>query len=86
MGRLSEMPNIGPVVEAQLNQVGIFTPEELREAGAKAAWLKIQEIDEAACMHRLLGLEGAVLGIRKKELPETVRAELKEFYSQHKNK
>lgn len=84
MGKLSELPNIGPVVEAQLNQVGIFTPEELREAGATAAWLKIQAIDESACMNRLLGLEGAVRGVRKKELTETVREELKEFYRNHK--
>ena len=58
MGELSKLPNIGKAVEAQLIQVGIETPEALREIGAKAAWLKIQEIDPSTCIHRLLALEG----------------------------
>ena len=41
MGELSKLPNIGKVVEEQLNQVGIFTEEELKSVGAKQAWLKI---------------------------------------------
>ena len=45
MGELSKLPNIGKAMEAQLIQVGIETPEALRQVGAKAAWLKIQEID-----------------------------------------
>ena len=53
MGELSKLPNIGKAVEAQLIQVGIETPEALRQVGAKAAWLKIQEIDPSACIHRL---------------------------------
>ena len=56
MGELSKLPNIGKTVEAQLIQVGIETPEALRQVGAKAAWLKIQEIDPSACIHRLLAL------------------------------
>lgn len=62
MGELSKLPNIGKVVEEQLNQVGIFTEEELKSVGAKQAWLKIQQIDESACIHRLMALEGAILG------------------------
>ena len=56
MGELSQLLNIGKVVEEQLNQVGIVTEEDLRSKGAEQAWLKIQEIDESACMHRLLAL------------------------------
>lgn len=84
MGELSRLPNIGKVVEEQLNQAGIFTEENLKETGAKAAWLKIQESDPSACMHRLLALEGAIRGVRKTELPEDVKADLKEFYQWHK--
>ena len=68
MGELSELPNIGKIVEEQLNQVGIFTFEELKAVGAKQAWLKIQEIDSSACIHRLLALEGAIQGVKKKDL------------------
>ena len=84
MGELSKLPNIGKTVEAQLIQAGIETPEALREIGAKAAWLKIQEIDPSACIHRLLALEGAIQGVKKSGLSDTVKADLKEFYQEHK--
>lgn len=86
MGELAKLPNIGKVVEEQLNQTGIFTKEDLKSAGAKNAWLKIQGIDESACIHRLLALEGAIRGVKKTELPEDVKADLKEFYQWHKKK
>ena len=73
MGELSKLPNIGKAVEAQLIQVGIETPEALREIGTKAAWLKIQEIDPSACIHRLLALEGAIQGVKKTTLPDGVQ-------------
>ena len=84
MGELSKLPNIGKAVEAQLIQVGIETPEALRQAGVKAAWLKIQQIDSSACIHRLLALEGAIQGVKKSMLPDAVKADLKAFYQEHK--
>ena len=84
MGELSKLPNIGKVVEEQLNQVGIFTEEELKSVGAKQACLKIQQIDESACIHRLMALEGAILGVKKTQLSDEKKAELKEFYQWHK--
>lgn len=86
MGELSKLLNIGEKVELQLNQIGIFTYEELKAAGAENAWLKIQEIDSTACIHRLLALEGAIQGMKKTLLPETRKAELKDFYNNHKLK
>ncbi|WP_095173711.1 MULTISPECIES: TfoX/Sxy family protein [Blautia] len=80
MGDLSKLPNIGPVVEEQLNQVGITTFDQLKETGSKQAWLKIKAIDDSACIHRLYGLEGAIQGIKKSQLSSEVKAELKEFY------
>ena len=84
MGELSKLPNIGKAVEAQLIQVGIETPEALRAIGAKAVWLKIQEIDPSACIHRLLALEDAIQGVKKTLLPPERRAELKAFYQAHR--
>lgn len=72
MGELSKIPNIGKKVEEQLVQVGIDSIDKLRETGAKSAWLKIQEIDESACIHRLLALEGAIRGVKKTMLPDEV--------------
>ena len=84
MGELSKLPNIGKTVEEQLAQVGISTADELREIGAKAAWLKIQEIDESACIHRLMALEGAIQGVKKTMLTDEVKADLKGFYQEHR--
>ena len=84
MGELSKLPNIGKDTEKQLNEVGIYTYDELEVLGAEKAWLKIQEIDESACLHRLMGLEGALQGIKKTLLPDARKAELKEFYNWHR--
>lgn len=82
--KLSEMPNIGAVVEAQLIEVGITTPEELIRVGSKEAWLRIFGIDPSACIHRLYGLEGAIRGIRKTMLDDETKADLKAFIKQIK--
>ena len=84
MSELSRLPNIGKIVEEQLNQIGIITAAELKEVGSKAAWLKIQQIDESACIHRLMALEGAIQGVKKTMLSEEVKADLKQFYQEHK--
>ena len=60
MGELSKLSNIGKVVEEQLNGAGIYSYDELKATGAEKAWLKIQEKDSSACIHRLLALEGAI--------------------------
>lgn len=85
MQKLTDMPNIGKVVSQQLIEVGITTPAQLREIGGKRAWLRILEIDDSACYNRLCGLEGAVRGVRWRNLPEDVRRDLKVFYKEAKN-
>lgn len=84
MGQLSCLPNIGKVVEEQLNAIGIKTTEQLVQTGAENAWLKIQAIDSSACIHRLLALEGAIRGIKKTDIPAERKAELRAFYNSHK--
>lgn len=84
MGFLTTLPNIGPAVEAQLNETGIFTLADLEKTGAKQAWLNIQKLDSSACINRLLGLEGAIRNIKKADLPDDVKADLKQFYANHK--
>ncbi|MCR1959373.1 competence protein TfoX [Thomasclavelia cocleata] len=84
MERLEDLPNIGKVVYRQLIQVGIESPEKLKAIGAKEAWLKIQAIDDSACLNLLYGLEGAVDGIKKSQLDFEIKADLKQFYEDHK--
>ena len=64
MGQLADLPNIGKVLEQQLEEVGIHTEEDLKRIGAEQIWLRIQRIDESACIHRLLALEGAIQGVK----------------------
>lgn len=84
MEKLSKLPNIGPVVENQLNVVGITSYAQLKELGSKNAWLKIQAIDSSACINRLLALEGAIQNVKKLDLPSDTKADLKLFYQLHK--
>lgn len=84
MGELSKLPNIGKVVEEQLNQVGIYNEEDLKTVGAEQAWLRIKQIDESACINRLLAIEGAIQGVKKILLPEERKKELNEFYKWNK--
>ena len=79
-GRIIKITEYRKKVEEQLIQVGINSVDELKKVGAKAAWLKIQEIDESACINRLMALEGAIEGVKKTMLSDEVKADLKEFY------
>ena len=80
MGELSKLPNIGKVLEEQLNTVGINSVDDLIDIGSKEAWLKIKEIDESACINRLMALEGAIQNIRWHDLSEDDKNNLKDFY------
>ena len=84
MGELAKLPNIGKVLEEQLNQAGITTYEELKEIGSRQAWLKIKVMDDTACLHRLYSLEGAILGIKKAELTTETKQDLKDFFHSFK--
>ena len=84
MNQLSDLPNIGTELQKQLMQVEIKSFEQLRRIGAEKAWLKIQAIDGSACLHRLYALEGAIQGIKKSELSDERKQELREFF--HWNK
>lgn len=84
MGNLSMLPNIGKILEEQLNEVGIETADQLKEIGSKQAWLNIKALDPSACFNRLCGLEGAIQGIRWHGLSKETKDELKEFYNAFK--
>ncbi len=81
MGDLSKLPNVGNVLEKNLNEIGVYTPEELIEMGSKEAFLRIRTIDKGACLHMLYGIQGAVEGIRYPLLSQSTKDDLKEFYN-----
>ena len=81
MSQLVQLPNIGPELARRLEAVGISTPEQLREAGTELAFLRLKAQDTTACFHMLTALEGAVLGIRKSQLPPERKERLRQFFS-----
>ena len=81
MGELSKLPNIGKVIEKQLNDVGINTIDDLMNIGSKEAWLKIREMDDSTCVNRLMALEAAIQNIRWHDLSVEDKKNLKEFYN-----
>lgn len=81
MSELSELPNIGKVLEENLLSVGIETPEQLREAGAEEIFRRIRlQCDPGACLHMLYGIQGAIEGIQDKFLAEDTKQRLKAFF------
>lgn len=81
MEKLSNLPNIGSVLEKQLQQVGIDTREKLQQTGSREVWLMIRAIDTSACYNRLCALEGAIQEIRWHNLSDADKKSLKDFYT-----
>lgn len=80
MGELAALPNIGKVLEKTLNDAGIFTREQLVQAGSKDAFVRIRVREPDACLNMLRALEGAIKGVRWHVLPADKKAELEVFY------
>lgn len=78
--KLSKLPNIGEVLEKQLEAVGIDTPEKLREIGTEQVFLMLKAYETDSCFHKLTAIEGAVRGIPKKNISENRKIELKAFF------
>ena len=84
MSKLSKLCNIGKEIEKQLNEVGIFTCDDLVNVGSREAWLRIKAIDSSACINRLMSLEGAVQNVRWHNLLDEEKKKLKDFYENNK--
>lgn len=81
MEKLTDLPNIGPVLAGNLEKAGVETPDRLRELGAEEAFLRIRtRVDSTACLHQLEALAGAEAGVRKSLLPQKRKAELKAWF------
>ena len=79
MSELTSMMNIGKEMAKKLISVGIESSEELIEAGAKDAFLKLKQKYPNVCLVHLYTLEGAIHNIEFNRLSEDKKKELKEF-------
>jgi DNA transformation protein len=81
MSALSDLPNVGKVLEENLNKINIETPEQLRSLGAEEVFIRIRmEVDAGACLHMLYGIEGAIEGVPDKLLSVETKERLRLFY------
>ena len=78
---LQNLPNVGPVLAANLRAVGICTVEDLKQTDYKDLFLRIRcQVDSGACLALLMGLVGAQKGVPKTMLNTATKAEIKAFY------
>ena len=81
MSTLSDLPNVGQVLEDNLRKINIETPEQLRQIGAEEAFFRIRmTVDSGACLHMLYGIQGAIEGIPDKFLSDQTKERLRLFY------
>ena len=79
MAGLTSMMNIGKEMEKKLASIGIESSEELMEAGAKNAFLRLKQKYPNVCLVHSYTLEGAIHNIEFNSLSEDKKRELKEF-------
>ena len=79
MAELISMMNIGAEIEKKLKAVEIATAEDLKKAGSKEAFLRLEAKYPNVCLVHLYTLEGAVSNIPFDRLPEETKRDLKDF-------
>ena len=71
-----KLRNIGPKSMAWLRQTGVRTLEDLKTAGALAAFVRVKRAGFRPSLNLLYALEGAILDCHWQEIPEARRNEL----------
>lgn len=79
MQELTSMVNIGGEMARKLRAVGIGSAEELMEAGAKEAFLRLKTLYPQVCLVHLYALEGAIQNVEFNSLPQAQKQDLQEF-------
>ena len=77
--RLSDLKNIGTTVEQRLNDIGIFTRDDLERVGAAVVYRKLKDSYRNTTLPRcyyLYSLEGALRGVHWNEIPDAVKRQL----------
>lgn len=84
--RISQMRNLGPAVERDLNAVGIVTAQQVIDLGAEGAFLKMlegkaQKGSAAKAVHAawLYALYAAIHDLDWRDVPEKVKTEFKQL-------
>lgn len=86
MSELEKLPNVGKILEKRLSDVGINSPEELRDNGSEEAFKKLYFHEGDTCFGTFCALEGAIQGIRWHNLSKEKKQQLKKEFNQIKGK
>ncbi|MBT3864923.1 competence protein TfoX [Candidatus Peregrinibacteria bacterium] len=80
MSDLTALINIGKRTEKSLNEIGIFTKEDLAKVGPYEAWVKlrIKSPKKDTCSCALFALQGALMGLCWYELPKDMKETLQQ--------
>lgn len=73
---------LGKTMGKKLRAVGIHSAEELKKIGSKQAVFRLKEIYPNTCVVILYHLEAAIRGCEMKQLGDSVKAELKDYFKQ----
>ena len=79
MPGLTSMRNIGREIEKKLQSIGIRSPDDLRLAGSKEAFLRLSARYPNLCLVHLYCLQGAIDDIEYNRLSLETRQDLKAF-------
>jgi DNA transformation protein len=80
MTKLSELPNVGAVMEKRLAAVGIYDAEALKQVGSREAFERLLAYEGDTCFSSLCSLEGAVQNVRWHSLRDERKKELKAYF------
>ena len=70
------MRNIGKVSRTWLRAIEVHTLDDLKRCGSVAAYRMIKSMQPKATLNLLWALEGAILDIDWREIPDTRKREL----------
>lgn len=76
---LTGLKSIGKEMEKKLNEIGVYTQEDLIEIGSKEAFFRIKELHPEVCLVHLYTLEGAATDTEYNMLSEETKKDLKAF-------
>lgn len=80
MSDLTGLPNIGSVLAAKLEEVGINKRDDLAAVGSVGAVLKVRGHEGSGCYNMLYALEGAIRGCRWHSISRDERNSLREQF------
>ncbi|MGB0388399.1 MAG: TfoX/Sxy family protein [Ardenticatenaceae bacterium] len=76
--KVSKIRNIGPVSRTWLHEVGIYSLEDLQACGSVATFRMIKSIRPQVSLNLLWALEGAIVDVDWRELPQAHKRLLRE--------